>query len=111
MMKYKGYAAEVEYDEENRVFSGRVVNTRTVITFHGTTVDELEDEFHTSVDDYLQWCVEDNIVPERPYSGRFNVRIDPSLHQQIACAAKSLGMSINSFIVMCTKKEISALAV
>ena len=54
MMNYKGYIAAVEYDDENRIFSGHVVNTRTIITFHGTTVDELEKEFQISVNDYLE---------------------------------------------------------
>lgn len=46
MMKYKGYIANVEYDDENKVFSGMVINTHTVITFQGTTVQELETELH-----------------------------------------------------------------
>ena len=70
MMNYKGYIGKVEYDDENRVFSGRVVNTKTVITFQGRSVDELEKEFRLSVDDYLEWCKEDGVEPEKPYSGR-----------------------------------------
>ncbi len=42
MMKYKGYYGTVQYDDEARIFSGEVLNTRTVITFQGTTVDEIE---------------------------------------------------------------------
>ena len=45
MMKYKGYIGNVEYDDENRIFSGSVINTKTVITFQGSTVDELEKAF------------------------------------------------------------------
>ena len=44
-MNYKGYIGKVEYDEENHIFSGEVVNTKTVITFQGTSVKEIEDEF------------------------------------------------------------------
>ena len=67
MMNYKGYFGKVEYDDENRVFSGRVVNTKTVITFQGRSVDELEKEFRMSVDDYLEWCKEDGVEPEQFY--------------------------------------------
>ena len=63
MLNYKGYIGKVEYDDENRVFTGSVINVRTVITFYGSTVDEIEDEFKASVDDYLEWCREDNIEP------------------------------------------------
>ena len=99
MMTYKGFVGVVEYDDEARIFSGEVINTRTVITFQGTTVDEVENEFHASVDDYLEWCKEDGIEPEKPYSGRFNVRIYPQLHQRAAVGAKMLGMSLNSFLI------------
>jgi predicted HicB family RNase H-like nuclease len=98
MMNYKGYIGKVEYDDENRVFTGSVVNVRAVITFQGSTVDEIEDEFRASVDDYLEWCEEDGVEPEKPYSGKFNVRFTPELHQQAAIGAKILGMSLNSFV-------------
>ena len=90
MMTYKGFVGEVEYDDEARIFSGEVINTRTVITFQGTTVDEVENEFHASVDDYLEWCKEDGIEPEKPYSGKFNVRLSPLFHSKVAMAAKKL---------------------
>ena len=32
MMNYKGYIGKVEYDGENRIFTGIVVNIKTVIT-------------------------------------------------------------------------------
>ena len=39
-MMYKGYVGEVEYDDEYKIFSGSVINTRTVITFQGASVEE-----------------------------------------------------------------------
>lgn len=41
MMNYKGYIGHVEYDDENKIFTGEVINTHSVITFHGSTVAEL----------------------------------------------------------------------
>ena len=58
-MKYKGFSATAEYDENSKVYSGEVTNTRAVITFHGSSIEEAEKEFHTSVDDYLEWCEND----------------------------------------------------
>lgn len=60
-MNYKGYIGQVKYDDENRIFSGSVINTRDVITFQGESVQELENAFHESVDDYLTWCREDGV--------------------------------------------------
>lgn len=106
MMNYKGYIGEVEYDDEAKIFSGTVINTRTVITFQGTSVEELEKEFKNSVDDYLEWCKEDGIEPEKPYSGKFNVRFLPALHRKAAIAAKKLNMSLNSFVEKSVEDEL-----
>ena len=110
MMNYKGYIGHVEYDDENKVFTGEVINTNSVITFHGSTVDELEEEFHVSVDDYIAWCEKDGIKPEKVYSGKFNVRFQPELHKKAAIAARSLGMSLNRFIEKSTEDELLAIA-
>ena len=66
MMNYKGYIGKVEYDDENDIFTGSVINVRTVITFLGSTFDEIEKEFKASVDDYLNWCREDGAPAEKP---------------------------------------------
>ncbi len=110
MMNYKGYIATVEYDEDARIFAGEVINTRTVITFQGSTVDELESEFHNSVDDYLDWCKEDGISPEKPYSGHFNVRFEPVVHREAAVAAKDMGISLNKFVETAVKDKLAARA-
>ena len=106
MMNYKGYIGKVEYDDENRVFTGSVINIKTVITFQGSTVDEIETEFRASVDDYLEWCMEDGAEPEKPYSGKFNVRFTPELHSQAAAGAKILGISLNSFVEKSVRDEL-----
>ncbi len=108
MMKYKGYYGHVEYDDEAKIFHGEVVNTRTVITFQGKTVDEIEKAFHDSVDDYLDWCKERNKAPERPFSGKFVLRLSPELHQTLNIKAKMRNVSLNSFIVESLEKVVHA---
>jgi predicted HicB family RNase H-like nuclease len=58
MLKYKEYVGKVEYDDEARIFHGDVIGIKDVITFQGKTVDELEQAFKDSVDDYVAWCQE-----------------------------------------------------
>ena len=41
MMKYKGYAANIEYDEEDRIFVGHLASIKDIVGFHGTTVNTL----------------------------------------------------------------------
>jgi len=67
-MKYKNYEAFVTYDEDARIFHGEVLHLRDVITFQGESVNELEQAFHDSVDDYLEFCKERGEKPEKPYS-------------------------------------------
>ena len=106
MMTYKGYLGKVEYDDENKIFSGEVINTRAVITFAGSSVNDLESEFKASIDDYIAWCKEDAVEPEKPYSGKFNVRFSPDLHRRCAAAASILGLSLNSFVERSVEEEL-----
>ena len=109
MMEYKGYLGIVEYDAEVKIFHGDVINTRDVITFQGTTVDEIELAFKGSIDDYIAWCKEDGVEPEKPYSGKFNVRLSPELHRQVAILAKKRRVSLNSFVEKALVDEIALL--
>lgn len=98
MMEYKGYVGVVEFDDEAGIFHGEVVNLRDVITFQGTSVKELTKAFHGSVDDYLAFCAQRGESPEKPYSGRFVVRVDPELHKSVALKARLQRKSVNAWI-------------
>ena len=67
-MEYKGYNATVEFDDEAGIFHGEVALVRDVITFQGTSVDELRQAFRDSVEDYLEWCAERGEEAEKPLS-------------------------------------------
>ena len=97
-MRYKGYAASVEFDDNVGVFHGEVVNTQDVITFEGTSVDELVRAFHDSVDDYLVFCRERGEPPDKPFSGSLMLRLDPRLHGRAHVSAKQAGISLNAWI-------------
>ena len=97
-MEYKGYFTKVEFDDEANIFHGEVINLRDVITFQGETVDELRQAFHDSVDDYLEFCAERGEEPEKPYSGRFIVRVEPELHKNIVIEARKNGKSLNAWV-------------
>ena len=65
-MEYKGYNGAVEFDDEAGIFHGEVVLARDVITFQGTSVDELRQAFRDSIDGYLEWCLERGEEAEKP---------------------------------------------
>lgn len=107
-MSYKGYSGSVEYDPAGRIFHGRVHDITDVVTFQGTSVEELEMEFRTSVDVYLEMCAEDGVEPQRPYSGRFVLRLPPELHGQVTAAARRQKTSMNSWINEAIRMRLDA---
>ncbi len=97
-MRYRGYTASIQYDDEDQEFFGDVVDLRDTITFSGSSVAELRDAFHAAVDDYIEFCEQRGEAPEKPYSGRFVLRIEPSLHRRASVAAEVQRVSLNAFV-------------
>jgi predicted HicB family RNase H-like nuclease len=98
MLKYKNYTGIVEYDPDGKIFTGEVIGLRDVITFQGRTPKELERSFQKSVDLYLEMCQRDGTSPQKPFSGRFNIRISPEVHRQIAARAAQSRLSLNQWV-------------
>jgi len=98
MMRYKGYYGKVEYDPQANILHGEVVGIRDVITFQARSVDEVEQAFRDSVDDYLDFCKARREKPDKPCSGKLVVRISSELHRKLAALADLSGKSINSLI-------------
>ena len=71
---------------------------RDVITFEGETVAELRTALNESVEDYLEFCTERNENPEKPYSGKLLVHVEPELHKTLVIQARKNGKSLNSWI-------------
>lgn len=97
-LEYKGYKGKVEFDPEAKLFHGEILGIRDVITFQGTNPDEIIQAFHDSIDDYLAWCAERGEKPEKPFSGKFNLRIAPELHRKLSVEAEIKDESLNAFI-------------
>src|SRR5439155_19005248 len=97
-LTYKGYTGILEVDLDGRELFGRTVGMRDLITFQGRTVEEARKSFEESIDFYLACCEEEQKQPDRPYSGRFNVRIAPEVHRKLAILAESRGQSLNELV-------------
>ena len=98
MMEYKGYIGKVEIDEEAGILYGEVINIRDVITFEGKSVDEVQKAFRESVDDYLDFCAQRGESPEKPFSGKFVVRLPAELHRKAYIQAKLADKSLNGWV-------------
>ena len=106
-MEYKGYAGKVELDEEAGILHGEVINTRDVITFQGKTVEEISQSFKDSIDDYLDFCAARGEKPEKPYSGKFTLRLEPDLHRKIHVTANLENTSVNAWVVEALESAVS----
>jgi predicted HicB family RNase H-like nuclease len=98
VLDYKGYKGRVKLDEESGLLHGEVLDLRDVVTFEGESVQELEKAFRDSVDDYLEFCAELDREPDRPFSGKFQLRISPELHRDVWIQAQREGKSLNQYV-------------
>ena len=85
-MTYKGYAARIEYDDEDGIFTGRIAGIRDGVGFHADTVEGLRDAFHEAVEDYIETCAKIGKEPQKTYSGQVMFRVSPEVHCKAALA-------------------------
>ena len=97
-MTHKGYFAKISFDERDNIFWGKVVGIKDSITFEGETVNELRTAFVDSVEDYLNFCKKRGEEPDKPYSGKFLVRVEPELHKTLVVQARKDGKSLNTLV-------------
>lgn len=97
ILEYKGYHTKVRYDAESGLLRGKIEGIRDYVDFEATT-ESVEAEFHSAVDDYLSFCEEVGKCPDKEYKGSFNIRIDPSLHRDLAIEANKKDISLNQVI-------------
>ncbi|MGE0374729.1 MAG: type II toxin-antitoxin system HicB family antitoxin [Planctomycetaceae bacterium] len=96
-MTYKGYAARIEYSDEDGCFVGHIAGINDTVGFHGEAVAKLRARFKEAVNDYLETCAKLNRPPQKPYSGRLLLRVPPEVHAAVATAAEVSGKSINQW--------------
>ncbi|MGH7965822.1 MAG: type II toxin-antitoxin system HicB family antitoxin [Candidatus Binatia bacterium] len=97
-MQYKGYLSRVEFDDEANIFHGEVVNIRDVVTFQGESIDALRKAFEDSVEEYCAFCAARGEEPEKPFSGRFMIRLSPEQHRSVVLAAQKAGKGVDSWV-------------
>jgi predicted HicB family RNase H-like nuclease len=97
-LEYKGYIGSIEYNKEDKLFFGKLLGIKSLISYEGKTGPQLEKDFIAAVDDYLADCKELDIKAEKPFKGSFNVRIPSELHRDAALKAMEMNTSLNGFV-------------
>lgn len=98
MLAYQGYVGHLSFDDEAEIFFGEVINTKDLITFQGRSVADLKRAFIDSIEDYLSFCAEKGESPDKPFSGKLNLGLDPETHRSAVIAASIDCVSLNSWI-------------
>ena len=105
IMEVDGYKAKIEYDPELDQFRGEILGLNGSADFYGKSPASLRKEFKNLLKVYLEVCEEKGIAPMREYSGKFNLRIPPRLHGEIAARATAAGKSINQWVSEILKRS------
>ena len=108
LMTVDGYHAKIEYDEELDLFRGEILGLNGGADFYGKNPKELRAEFKKSLHVFLEVCREKGIEPRRQFSGKFNLRIPPELHERLAIEAQAQGKSINSLAQEALQERVAS---
>ena len=73
-LKYKSFLSSVEYSVDDNCLFGKVMFIKSLLTYEGETLQELEKIFHQTIDNYLADCQAEGIKPNVPCSGDFAER-------------------------------------
>jgi len=105
-LKHKGFQAVIEYDADERVLVGRVIDIDALILFSAHSPDEIEPAFHEAIEEYIEDCKNRGVDCQKPCSGTFNVRVGAELHRKALELARRSGESLNSLIMKALASEV-----
>ena len=106
-LTYKNHIGSVSFSAEDEVFYGKIEHINDLITFESGNAHDLKTAFKEAVEDYIIFCEEKGVKPDKPFKGSFNVRLKPTIHKLAYQKAIQQGMSLNKFIEMTLEKELS----
>lgn len=107
IIKVKGYSAIVNYDAEIDMLRGEFIGLNGGADFYATTIEQLHLEAEISLQTFLEICEEKGIEPVKQFSGKFNARISPELHEKLVITATAQGKSLNEFVRQAIEHELA----
>jgi predicted HicB family RNase H-like nuclease len=103
---YKEFIGSVNYSADDHIFFGKIEGITDLVTFEGTSVDELENAFQEMVNLHIEDCKREGKPVEKSYKGSFNVRISQELHKKAAQAASVKGITLNQLVKRAISREV-----
>lgn len=113
-LRYKDFEGSIEVDIDDNLLYGQILFINDVITYEGDNICELKKAFKNMVDEYIKYCEELGVKPQKTYSGSFNIRPGADMHRKLVQEAELNGKTLNQLIKNIfeeyfTKKETSEL--
>ena len=106
IIKINGYSAVVAYDAELDMLRGEFVGLNGGADFYATNIADLHKEAVVSLNTFLAVCSEQGIEPMKQFSGKFNARISPELHEKLVLVATAQGKSLNDLVCQALEHEV-----
>jgi len=106
ILTYKGFIGSVSFSADDHIFFGKIEGINDLVTFEGSTVEDLENAFQDMVNLHIEDCRREGKPVEKSYKGSFNVRISSELHKKAVLTAKSRGITLNQLVKQAVKREL-----
>ena len=90
--------AFIQYDPDIDMFRGEFIGLNGGADFYADNIKTLKEEGKISLKVFMQMCKEDQVEPYKKFSGKFNIRIKPKLHEKIVASSKAQMISLNEFV-------------
>ena len=107
MIQYKNYYGSVHYSNDDQIFFGKIEYIKSLVSYEGTDAAGIKIAFEEAVDDYLELCQNEGIMPDQSFKGSFNVRTGFELHRKAALYAKEKGQNLNSVVTEALKQYLT----
>lgn len=98
IMEIKGYKAIIQYDPVIDKFRGEFIGLTGGADFYASNIKDLHKEAEISLKVFFEICREEGVSPDKEYSGKFNLRVSPKLHAEVAAKAAAEGKSLNKCV-------------
>ena len=108
VMEINGFRAVVQFDPEIEMFRGEFTGLNGGADFYAKDIEGLRKEGEISLNVFLEMCQEDGVEPLKEYSGRFNLRVSPKLHAELATKAAAAGKSLNQWVADVLDESVHA---
>ncbi|GAA2872933.1 putative HicB family RNase H-like nuclease [Aminobacter niigataensis] len=108
VLEIDGHKAVLSFDPEIGMIRGEFLGLSGGADFYAGSVEQLELEGRKSLEVFLEMCREKGIEPFREFSGRFNVRLDPKMHEAAVVAAAAENKSLNEWVAEAIERAADA---